>query len=114
MARNASGLKDLSESFRGNFVITGNVAFEEDTWNVIKIGNVAFKVGLRNSFVVEMKLGIKSMGIKSYEYVVQLIVPSLDQMVSEYRYFAIVLLCSFLTTARNIFELFQCFDFSDA
>ena len=40
MVKNASGLNDLSESFRGNFVITGNAAFEEDTWNVIKLANL--------------------------------------------------------------------------
>ena len=52
MTKNESGLENLSESFRGNFVITGNAAFEEDAWDVIKIGNVTFKVGMRNSIVV--------------------------------------------------------------
>ena len=40
--------------------------------------------------------------MESLKYVVQLIVPFLDRIISEYRYFAIILLCG----AKNNFELF--------
>ena len=36
--------ENLVDRFRGNFVIGGGAAFEEEAWGKIKIGDVMFQV----------------------------------------------------------------------
>lgn len=41
-------LEELAESFRANFVIDGDIAFEEDNWTEVRIRNLDFKVWLES------------------------------------------------------------------
>ena len=40
---------ELAKSFRANFIINGDLPFEEDAWTEVKIGELPLKVRMKSN-----------------------------------------------------------------